>query len=58
LTGAYQDLVKAEVIDPPKVVRTALTNASSIAALMLTTEAVSADIAEVEMGSGYSSNPD
>ena len=38
--GEYVDLVKAGVIDPTKVVRTALTNAASIAGLMLTTEAL------------------
>jgi chaperonin GroEL len=46
LSGEYEDLVKAGVLDPTKVVRTALTNASSIAALMLTTEALVADITE------------
>jgi chaperonin GroEL len=45
-TGEYEDLVKAGVLDPTKVVRTALTNAGSIAALMLTTEALVADVAE------------
>jgi chaperonin GroEL len=39
-TGQYVDMMKAGVIDPVKVVRTALTNASSIAGLMLTTEAL------------------
>ena len=39
-TEIYEDLVKAGVIDPTKVVRTALQNASSIAGLLLTTEAV------------------
>ena len=39
-TEVYEDLVKAGVIDPAKVVRTALQNAASIAALLLTTEAV------------------
>jgi chaperonin GroEL len=39
-TGKYVDMYKAGVIDPVKVVRTALTNAASIAALMLTTEAL------------------
>ncbi|NDC37444.1 MAG: chaperonin GroEL [Proteobacteria bacterium] len=39
-TGEYEDLMKAGVIDPVKVVRTALQNAASIAGLMLTTEAV------------------
>jgi chaperonin GroEL len=39
-TGQYEDLVKAGVIDPTKVTRTALQNAASIASLMLTTEAM------------------
>ena len=39
-TDQYEDLVKAGVIDPTKVVRTALQNAASIAGLLLTTEAV------------------
>jgi chaperonin GroEL len=50
LTGHYEDLVKAGVLDPTKVVRTALTNAGSIAALMLTTEALVADIPEEKKG--------
>jgi chaperonin GroEL len=45
-TGVYEDLVKAGVIDPTKVTRTALQNAASIAGLMLTTEAMVADIPE------------
>jgi chaperonin GroEL len=40
LTNEYEDLVEAGVIDPTKVVRTALQNAASIAGLLLTTEAV------------------
>jgi chaperonin GroEL len=44
--GQYEDLVKAGVIDPTKVTRSALQNASSIAALMLTTEAMVAEIPE------------
>src|SRR5204862_4695189 len=43
VTGAFEDLVKAGVIDPAKVTRSALQNASSIAALLLTTEAVVTD---------------
>jgi chaperonin GroEL len=43
LTDEYGDLVKAGVIDPTKVVRTALQNAASIAGLLLTTEAVVVD---------------
>jgi chaperonin GroEL len=39
-TGEYQDLVRAGVIDPAKVVRTALQDAASVAALMITTEAL------------------
>jgi chaperonin GroEL len=42
-TGAYEDLVKAGVIDPTKVARTALVNAASVAGLMLTTEAMIAE---------------
>jgi chaperonin GroEL len=42
-TGVLEDLVKAGVIDPAKVTRSALQNAASIAALLLTTEAIVAD---------------
>jgi chaperonin GroEL len=45
-TGAYEDLVKAGVIDPTKVTRSALQNAASISALMLTTEAMICEIPE------------
>jgi chaperonin GroEL len=45
-TDAYEDLVKAGVIDPAKVVRNALQNAASIASLLLTTEAIVAEIPE------------
>ena len=45
-TGEYEDLVTSGVIDPTKVTRTALQNASSVAALMLTTEALVAEIPE------------
>jgi chaperonin GroEL len=47
-SGEFGDLVKAGVIDPAKVTRLALQNAASIAALMLTTEALVADIKEKE----------
>jgi len=46
LTGDYEDLVKAGVLDPTKVVRTALQNAGSIASLMLTTEALISELPE------------
>ncbi len=45
-SATYEDLVKSGVIDPTKVTRSALQNASSIAALMLTTEAMIAEIPE------------
>ncbi len=45
-TGEYEDLVETGVIDPTKVARTALQNASSVAALMLTTEALICEIPE------------
>ena len=47
-TEEYEDLVKAGVIDPAKVTRTALQNAASIAGLMLTTEAMVSEIPEEE----------
>ena len=42
-TGEYQDLVGAGVIDPAKVVRTALQDAASVASLLITTEALVAE---------------
>ena len=46
LTDTYENLVKAGVIDPAKVVRSALQNSSSIASLLLTTEALICEIPE------------
>jgi len=46
LTGKFENLIEAGVIDPTKVVRSAIQNAASIASLMLTTEAIVADIPE------------
>ncbi len=55
-TGEFGDMIKAGVIDPAKVTRLALQNAASIAALMLTTEALVADMREegqkVAVGAG------
>ncbi len=51
-TEEYEDLMKAGVIDPTKVVRTALQNAASVAALLLTTEAMIADKPEESAGGG------
>ena len=50
-TETYEDLVKAGVIDPAKVTRTALQNAASIAGLMLTTEAMVSEIPDDDKGS-------
>ena len=50
-TEQYEDLVKAGVIDPAKVTRTALQNAASIAGLMLTTEAMVSELPDDEKGS-------
>ncbi|HXG46980.1 MAG TPA: chaperonin GroEL [Methylomirabilota bacterium] len=47
-TGQYEDLVKAGVVDPKKVTRTALQNAASIAGLLLTTEALITEVPEKE----------
>jgi chaperonin GroEL len=43
-TDTFEDLIEAGVIDPTKVVRSALENASSVASMLLTTEAVITDI--------------
>ncbi len=49
-TEQYEDLMKSGVIDPTKVVRTALENAASVSSLMLTTEAIVADKPEEDKG--------
>jgi len=57
-TGVYEDMVKAGVIDPTKVTRTALENAASIAGLLLTTEALVVEIPEQKVAApagGYGS---
>jgi chaperonin GroEL len=51
-TEQYEDLVKAGVIDPTKVVRSALQNAASVASLLLTTEATVAEKPEKDGGGG------
>jgi len=51
-TDTYEDLVESGVIDPTKVTRSALQNASSIASLMLTTEAMIAEIPEKKQAMG------
>ncbi|MPZ65776.1 MAG: chaperonin GroEL, partial [Pseudonocardiaceae bacterium] len=56
-TGEYEDLIKAGIIDPAKVTRSALQNAASIAALFLTTEAVVADRPEKQSAGGGGGDP-
>ena len=51
-TGEYEDLVKAGVVDPTKVTRSALQNAASISGLLLTTEAIITEMPEKEKGGG------
>ncbi len=51
-TGEYEDLIKAGVIDPAKVTKTALKNAASIAGLLLTTECLIAEKKEAKSGAG------
>jgi len=56
-TETYEDLVKAGVIDPAKVVRSALQNAASIASLLLTTEALIVEKKEEKNGSAPGGPP-
>jgi len=51
-TDKYEDLVKAGVVDPTKVTRSALQNAASISGLLLTTEAIITEMPEKEKGGG------
>jgi chaperonin GroEL len=51
-TGVYEDMIKAGIVDPTKVVRTALQNASSVAGLMLTTEAAIVEKPKEDKGGG------
>ena len=56
-TGKVEDLVKSGVVDPAKVTKTALVNAGSIAGLMLTTEALVAEIKEEKKSNGAGGPP-
>ncbi|MFC1689894.1 TCP-1/cpn60 chaperonin family protein, partial [Pseudomonadota bacterium] len=51
-TGEYTDMIEAGILDPTKVVRSALQNASSVAGLMITTEAMVADLPKDEAPMG------
>jgi len=52
-TGEFQDLIKAGVLDPAKVTRTALQNAASISGLLLTTECMITDLPEEKAPAGH-----
>jgi chaperonin GroEL len=56
-TEVYEDLVKAGIVDPTKVVRTALQNAASVAGLLLTTEAMIAERPEEKNGHSHGAPP-
>ena len=56
-TGEFEDLIKAGIIDPTKVVRTALQNAASVAGMMLTTEATVAEKPDEKGGGGMPPMP-
>jgi chaperonin GroEL len=51
-TGEYGDMLKMGILDPTKVTRTALQNAASVAGLMITTEAMVAEIPKEETSGG------
>jgi chaperonin GroEL len=57
LTEKYEDMIKAGILDPTKVVRIALQNATSIAGLLLTTEGLVSEIPEEEKGPKYPPPP-
>ncbi|MBM3293576.1 MAG: chaperonin GroEL [Candidatus Aminicenantes bacterium] len=57
LTEKYEDMVKAGILDPTKVVRIALQNAASIAGLMLTTEGLVTELPEEEKKPAYPTPP-
>jgi len=56
-TGEYVDLIKAGVVDPTKVTRSALQNAASIAGLLLTTEAIITELPEKDKAPSGGGNP-
>jgi len=58
LTDSYEDLVKSGVIDPAKVTKTALTNAASVAVLLLTSDALIADKPKESKGGGHGHDHD
>ena len=57
LTEKYEDMIKAGILDPTKVVRIALQNAASIAGLLLTTEGLITDVPDDDKGPKYPMPP-
>jgi len=57
-TGEFKDMVKAGIIDPTKVVRSALQHAASVGALMITTEAMVAEHQEKKSSDGDGTSDD
>jgi chaperonin GroEL len=57
LTEKYEDMIKAGILDPTKVVRIALQNAASISGLLLTTEGLVAELPEEEKTPKYPTPP-
>jgi len=57
LTEKYEDMIKAGILDPTKVVRIALQNAASISGLLLTTEGLVAELPEEDKTSKYPGPP-
>ena len=57
-TGAYEDLMKAGIVDPTKVTRFALQNAASVAGLLMTTEAMVAEKPQKEKPSAPTMSPE
>jgi chaperonin GroEL len=57
VTERYEDLIKAGIVDPVKVTRSALQNAASITAMILTTEALIADKPEKEKPAAHGGYP-
>ena len=58
LTDVYEDLVKAGVIDPAKVTKTALSNAASVSILLLTSDALIAEMPKADSKKGHGGGHD
>ena len=57
MNGVYEDMIAAGIVDPAKVTRSALQNAASIAAMLLTTESLITDKPEENKGMGAGMPP-